>query len=114
MRRLTDNRVQKHGTTSAESEANISAQLQAKIEESYTKQELDKADEATAVMKASLEKADKAFQKANDDVPSGNLPLFGTLNIIANFFKLGKPVPWVQSTQLCKPVHPSLPKHSQH
>ena len=52
----------------------MSSKLQAEIEVQYTKKELDKADAAAKVMKASLEKADQAFQKANNEVPTGSVP----------------------------------------
>ncbi|KAI3581869.1 hypothetical protein IWW34DRAFT_616467 [Fusarium oxysporum f. sp. albedinis] len=62
--------VQKHGTTEKESQDNLSAKLQAEIEASYTNKELDKADKASEEMKKSLAKQEKAFQAANDAVPS--------------------------------------------
>ncbi|EXF73968.1 hypothetical protein CFIO01_08850 [Colletotrichum fioriniae PJ7] len=62
--------VQKHGTTEQESQDNLSAKLQAEIEASYTNKELEKADQASEDMKKSLAKQEKAFQAANDAVPS--------------------------------------------
>ncbi|KAK1720156.1 hypothetical protein CaCOL14_002178 [Colletotrichum acutatum] len=62
--------VQKHGTTEQESQDNLSAKLQAEIEASYTNKELEKADQASEEMKKSLAKQEKAFQAANDAVPS--------------------------------------------
>lgn len=63
--------VQKHGTTEQEAQNNLSSKLQAEIEASYTNKELDKADKAADEMKKSLSKQEKAFQAANDAVPSG-------------------------------------------
>lgn len=68
--------VQKHGNTEAETEANHSLQLQAKIETTFTQLEVDSANKAANVMLASLNKAEAAFQKANDDVPSGKSTLY--------------------------------------
>lgn len=63
--------VQKHGTTEAEAEAKISLKLQAEIESSYKNKEIETAEKAANAMLASLNKAEAAFQKANDDVPTG-------------------------------------------
>jgi hypothetical protein len=63
--------VQKHGTTEAESEANASLKLQAEIESSYKNKEIQSADKAAEAMLKSLNKAEAAFQKANDDIPTG-------------------------------------------
>lgn len=63
--------MQKHGTTDQEKEANVSAQLTSQIEASYNNKEVDAANAAAQRMKESLEKAEKAFEKANNDVPSG-------------------------------------------
>ena len=65
--------VQKHGTTEAEAEANHSFKLQAEIEATYKDEEIAVAEKAAGAMLKSLEKAEDAFQKANDDVPSGKL-----------------------------------------
>jgi hypothetical protein len=65
--------VQKHGTTEADAETSASARLQAEIEASYKNKEITSAEKAAGVMLQSLNKAEAAFQKANDDVPSGNL-----------------------------------------
>lgn len=72
--------VQKHGTTEQEAQDNISAKLQAEIEASYTNKELEKSDKAAEEMKKSLAKQEKAFQAANDAVPSGTF---------ANCFEIG-------------------------
>lgn len=66
--------VQKHGTTEADAEASSSARLQAEIEATYKDKEIASAEKAANVMLQSLNKAEAAFQKANDDVPSGILP----------------------------------------
>ncbi|KAI3539322.1 hypothetical protein CSPX01_08985 [Colletotrichum filicis] len=77
--------VQKHGTTEQESQDNLSAKLQAEIEASYTNKELEKADKASEEMKKSLAKQEKAFQAANDAVPSAwETCAMGALNAIAS------------------------------
>ncbi|KAM0345796.1 hypothetical protein ACHAPU_006149 [Fusarium lateritium] len=63
--------VQKHGTTEAEAEANTSLKLQAQIEATYTQKEVDTAEASANAMLTSLNKAEAAFQKANDDVLTG-------------------------------------------
>lgn len=63
--------VQKHGTTEADAEANISLKLQAEIESSFKGREVESAEKAAGVMLVSLNKAETAFQKANNDVPTG-------------------------------------------
>ena len=63
--------VQKGGTNEMEGQDSISAKLLAEIEASYTNRELDKADKAADDIKKSLDKQEKAFQAANDAVPSG-------------------------------------------
>lgn len=65
--------VQKHGTTEAEAEANHSSMLQAEIEATYTQETIKSAEKYANEMLKSLNKAEDAFQKANDDVPSGQL-----------------------------------------
>lgn len=64
--------VQEHGKTEKQSQTNLSAMLRAEIEASYTNKELERADKASEEMKESLQKQEKAFQTANDAVPSGN------------------------------------------
>lgn len=63
--------VQKHGTSEADAEANHSLKLQAEIESEYTQKSIDVAEKHAEAMLKSLNKAEDAFQKANDDVPSG-------------------------------------------
>lgn len=63
--------VQKHGTTEAEAEANVSLKLQAEIESTFKVKEVDSAEKAADNMLKSLNKAEAAFQKANDDIPTG-------------------------------------------
>jgi hypothetical protein len=63
--------VQKHGTSEAESEVNASLKLQAEIETTYKDKEIQSADKAADAMLKSLNKAEAAFQKANEDIPSG-------------------------------------------
>ncbi|KAJ4348639.1 uncharacterized protein N0V89_010017 [Didymosphaeria variabile] len=65
--------VQKHGTSEAESEENTSKRLQAEIESTYTQDTIKSAEKYANEMLKSLNKAEDAFQKANDDVPSGEL-----------------------------------------
>jgi hypothetical protein len=65
--------VQKHGTTEAEAEANSSFKLQAEIEATYKNKEITVAEKAATAMLKSLNKAEDAFQKANEDVPTGRL-----------------------------------------
>jgi hypothetical protein len=76
--------VQKHGTTEAEAEANTSLKLQAEIEATYKKKEIELADKAADAMLKSLNKAEAAFQKANDDIPTAwESCAMGAINAIA-------------------------------
>ncbi|KAG4253200.1 hypothetical protein FPRO03_07160 [Fusarium proliferatum] len=76
--------VQKHGTTEAEAEANNSLKLQAQIEATYTQKEVDSAESHAQNMLTSLNKAEAAFQKANDDIPSAwETCAMGAINAIA-------------------------------
>jgi hypothetical protein len=65
--------VQKHGTTEAEAESSNSFKLQAEIEATYKNKEITVAEKAADAMLKSLNKAEDAFQKANEDVPTGRL-----------------------------------------
>jgi hypothetical protein len=65
--------VQKHGTTEADAEANTSLRLQAEIEVTYTLDTIGSAEKHAEIMLRSLNKVEGAFQKGNDDVPSGKL-----------------------------------------
>lgn len=76
--------VQKHGTTEAETEANTSVRLQAEIEAEYKNKEVSSADKAAGKMLESLNKAEAAFQKANDSIPSAwETCAMGAINAIA-------------------------------
>ncbi|KAG8627095.1 hypothetical protein KVT40_004578 [Elsinoe batatas] len=76
--------VQKHGTTEADAEANHSLKLQAEIEATYTQKTIESAEKHAEAMLKSLNKAEDAFQKANDDVPSAwETCAMGAINAIA-------------------------------
>lgn len=63
--------VQKHGATEAEAEANVSLKLQAEIKSFFKAKEVESTEKAADVMLKSLNKAEAAFQKAKDDIPTG-------------------------------------------
>ncbi|KAB2108972.1 hypothetical protein AG0111_0g3058 [Alternaria gaisen] len=76
--------VQKHGITEAKAEENHSLQLQTEIEATYKDKEIALAEKAADAMLKSLNKAEDAFQKANDDVPSAwESCAMGAINAIA-------------------------------
>ena len=62
---------QKSGNVSKEAAETLSNKAAAEIEEQYGQTSLNNATAAAARMKESLDKAEKAFEKANEDVPSG-------------------------------------------
>ncbi|KAF1945147.1 hypothetical protein EJ02DRAFT_431759 [Clathrospora elynae] len=76
--------VQKHGNTEAAAEASNSLKLQAEIEATYKDKEINMAEKAAEAMLKSLSKAEDAFQKANNDVPSAwETCAMGAINSIA-------------------------------